>query len=620
MATLSEHVIVAGAENYPLMLKKLMYDSWASRMWLYIKGKNELNEPEQLQDDYDVHETNIILHGLPPDVYSLVNHQEVAKDIWDKSKLLMKGIELSYRELSQQSQAESPQFDSGLAVPTFQQGEHLIDCINKAMAFLSVVASWFSLTNNQLRMSSNPRNQATIQDEELLQPQRETMQLTGIAEDQATQQTIPLNSAFQTKDDAYDSDCDDVSSAKAILMVNLSSCDLDVLSEVNDVNVRSKSISKRNKKRKVWKPTGKVFSKIRYRWKPSGRIFTIVGNMCPLTRFASTKVVPLKETTIKLVITPTLELKVVQIVLWYLDFRCSKHMIENRSQLINFVKVVTTACYTQNQSLIYKHHNKTPYELLHDRKLDLSFLYVFGALGYPTNDSEDLGKLKPKADIGIFIGYAPTKTVYRIYNNRTRLIIENIHVDFDEMTTMASEQFGSESMPQLISPRIISSGLVQNPPSPTPYVPLTKNDWDTLFHPMDDEYFNPLPSFDPQVHAVVAPEPVDSTNTPSSTTVDQDAPSASTSQTPKETPSLVIHLDVKKADHDIEVANMNNDHYFGLPIPEPSSESSSSRVVTQNNVHSINQPPYHINKWTKDHLLNNIIGDLSRPISTRQQL
>ncbi|GKE43055.1 hypothetical protein Tco_1470339, partial [Tanacetum coccineum] len=58
----------------------------------------KLTEAQQLQDDCDVQETNIILHGLPPYVYALVNHQEVAKDIWDKVKLLMKDTELSYQE------------------------------------------------------------------------------------------------------------------------------------------------------------------------------------------------------------------------------------------------------------------------------------------------------------------------------------------------------------------------------------------------------------------------------------------------------------------------------------------------------------------------------------------
>nr|GEY37417.1 integrase, catalytic region, zinc finger, CCHC-type, peptidase aspartic, catalytic [Tanacetum cinerariifolium] len=79
-------------------------------------------------------------------------------------------------------------------------------------------------------------------------------------------------------------------------------------------------------------------------------------------------------------------------------------------------KAMATACYTQNQSIVRLHHGKTPYELLHDKLPDLLFLHVFGALCYPTNDSENLEKLQPKANIRIFIGYVPTKKEFRIYN------------------------------------------------------------------------------------------------------------------------------------------------------------------------------------------------------------
>ncbi|GJV52887.1 retrovirus-related pol polyprotein from transposon TNT 1-94 [Tanacetum coccineum] len=200
------------------------------------------------------------------------------------------------------------------------------------------------------------------------------------------------------------------------------------------------------------------------------------------------------------------------------------------------------------------------------------------------------------------------------------MIIESIHVDFDELTAMASEQFSSGPRPKLLTPGTISSGLMPNIPSSTPYVPPTKNDWEILFQPMFDEYLNPPPCVDPQVPAVIAPEPAVSTGTPSSTTIDQDAPSLSTSQTTQETPTLVIHLGVKEADHDIEVAHMDNNPNVDFLIPEPSSEESSTQVVILNNVHSINQPPEHINKWTKDHLIDNVIGDPSRPVSTRHQL
>ncbi|GJS21189.1 retrovirus-related pol polyprotein from transposon TNT 1-94 [Tanacetum coccineum] len=104
-----------------------------------------------------------------------------------------------------------------------------------------------------------------------------------------------------------------------------------------------------------------------------------------------------------------------------------------------FVNQTLCSYYEDNRSLICLRHGKTPYELLHDRKPDLSYLHVFGALCHSTNDNGDLGKLKAKADVGIFIGYAPAKKAYRIYNRRTRRIMEIIQVDFDELTAMASK-------------------------------------------------------------------------------------------------------------------------------------------------------------------------------------
>ncbi|GKF28571.1 hypothetical protein Tco_0094913, partial [Tanacetum coccineum] len=86
--------------------------------------------------------------------------------------------------------------------------------------------------------------------------------------------------------------------------------DMCLVDFVNDVNVRSKSKSKRNKNSKVWKPTSKVFTDVGYKWKPTGRFFTIVGNSCPLTRITPKKIVHLKETTPKSAETPKPDIKV----------------------------------------------------------------------------------------------------------------------------------------------------------------------------------------------------------------------------------------------------------------------------------------------------------------------
>nr|GEZ18941.1 integrase, catalytic region, zinc finger, CCHC-type, peptidase aspartic, catalytic [Tanacetum cinerariifolium] len=187
---------------------------------------------------------------------------------------------------------------------------------------------------------------------------------------------------------------------------------------------------------------------------------------------------------------------------------------------------------------------------------------------------ENLEKLKPKADIGIFIGYAPTKKAFWIYNRRTRRIVETIHVDFDELTAMASEQSSSGPALNEITLATISLGLMQKPSFTTPYVPPSRNDWDLLFQPMFDELLNPPPSVDaeaPEVIALIAyvipPVQAESTSSPSLTLVDQDASSLSKSQTTPETQSSVIPQDVEKDNHDIEVAHIGNDPLFGVPIP-----------------------------------------------------
>ncbi|GKD19577.1 retrovirus-related pol polyprotein from transposon TNT 1-94, partial [Tanacetum coccineum] len=164
--------------------------------------------------------------------------------------------------------------------------------------------------------------------------------------------------------------------------------------------------------------------------------------------------------------------------------RCNRTLIEvarimliyAKASLFLWAEAVATTCYTQKCSVIRLRHGKTPYELLHDKLPNLSFFHVFGALCYSTNDSENLGKLQPKADIGIFIGYAPTKKAFRIYNRCTRQIIKTIHVDFNELTAMASEHSSSGPALHEMTPTTISSGLVPNPPPSTPFVPLLRID------------------------------------------------------------------------------------------------------------------------------------------------
>ncbi|GKA84457.1 retrovirus-related pol polyprotein from transposon TNT 1-94 [Tanacetum coccineum] len=258
-------------------------------------------------------------------------------------------------------------------------------------------------------------------------------------------------------------------------------------------------------------------------------------------------------------------------------------LIFSKALIFRWVEAAATACYTQNRSLIHTRHIKTPYKLVHGKKLDLTFLYVFGAICYPTNDNEDLVKLKAKADIGIFIGYAPNRKGYRIYNKRTRRMVETIHVQFDELAKqMAHVHISSGPEPILMTPRQISSGLVPTPAPVAPYVLPTNKDLGILFQSMFDEYFEP-----PSVERPVPNAPA-------------------------------VHVPIVSAAgptfEDNPFAQTENNPFVNPFAPEPSSEESSSGDVSSAKSNQVIQSRDHLRKWSKDHQMDNVIGNPSHPL------
>nr|GEV61470.1 integrase, catalytic region, zinc finger, CCHC-type, peptidase aspartic, catalytic [Tanacetum cinerariifolium] len=360
-----------------------------------------------------------------------------------------------------------------------------------------------------------------------------------------------------------------INKKKIVSSMNDARHELCFLKFVSDMNASSKSKSvKKAKKKEEWKPTGKVYTKIRYNWRLTGWTFTLVGNAFPLNRIITTNKVPLREPiTLEVVAQESILTKVVQIILWYLDSRCSKHMTGDRSQFTNFIhKFLDTVKFGNDQIvmiigyddyqignitisrvyyveglghnlfsvgqfydsdlevafrkhaffvrnlegkskkqsykpksedtnletlyllhmdlcwpmrvasisgkkyiliIVYDHSRFTWVNFLaskHEaldfiikflkmiqvrlntpvmKKCDLSYLYVFGALCYPNNYTEDLGRLQAKADIGL---------------------------GFQSMTHVTS-----------------SSGLVPNPILQPPCIPPPRDDWNCLFQPMFDE-------------------------------------------------------------------------------------------------------------------------------------
>ncbi|GJZ09383.1 retrovirus-related pol polyprotein from transposon TNT 1-94 [Tanacetum coccineum] len=176
-----------------------------------------------------------------------------------------------------------------------------------------------------------------------------------------------------------------------------------------------------------------------------------------------------------------------------------------------WAEAVATACYTQNRSIIISTHGKTAYHIINDRKPSIKHLHIFGCTCYITRDGENLDKMKEKGDPCVMVGYSTQSKGYRVYNKRTRLIVESIHIKFDEIKEMMSDHNSSDLAPQRqeMSVENVSSGLVpqgqkasdydnSDPVPPRQNVVPTAEKTDSshqglefLFSPLLEEYYNP---------------------------------------------------------------------------------------------------------------------------------
>nr|GEW39886.1 hypothetical protein [Tanacetum cinerariifolium] len=190
-------------------------------------------------------------------------------------------------------------------------------------------------------------------------------------------------------------------------------------------------------------------------------------------------------------------------------------LIFSHTPLFLWAEAIATAYYTQNHSIVNRRFNKTPYELINGRKPDISFLHVFRALCYPKNDREDIGKLGAKGDIGFFIGHSTDSCAYRVYNRRTKKIIETMNVTFDELSAMACEQSILKPGLQSMTFGQISSGLdLTYAPSTITTQQPTEGELDLLFKAMYDDYIGGQPSAAPRtVLAAQAPKDIDGLET-----------------------------------------------------------------------------------------------------------
>nr|GFC40466.1 retrovirus-related Pol polyprotein from transposon TNT 1-94 [Tanacetum cinerariifolium] len=259
-----------------------------------------------------------------------------------------------------------------------------------------------------------------------------------------------------------------------------------------------------------------------------------------------------------------------------------------RAPLFLWAEAIATACFTQNCSIIHCRFNKTPYELINSRKMDISFLYVFGALCYLKNDREVIGTLGAKGDIGFFIGYSVDSCAYRIYNRRTKKIMETMNVSFDKLSTMAFEQHSLKPGLQCMTSGQISSGLdLTYAPSTITKQQPTEGELDLLFEAMYDDYFcgQPLATVE---NVPPAQEPQVCQTSMASTTIADNVP-IPTNSSSHATNILITSQDVDELNPNA----MIDGNTFVNPFATSSSnaaETSSSQNVDPSNMHKFYQP------------------------------
>nr|GEZ78307.1 retrovirus-related Pol polyprotein from transposon TNT 1-94 [Tanacetum cinerariifolium] len=349
--------------------------------------------------------------------------------------------------------------------------------------------------------------------------------------------------------------------------------------------------------------------------------------------------------------------------------RRNRTLVEAARTMLSAAKVllffwaeeITTACFTQNRSLVIPRHEKTPYHIINDQKPSVKFFHIFGSVCYIVRDGEDLDKMKEKGDECIFVGYSTQSRAYKVFNKRTRVIMESIHVNFDELSQMASAHNSSDPAPicqtmasahnssdptptcQTMAsvqisvdpaPECQTMASAHNSSDPTPTCQTmasvqisvdpapecqtmalehnslslrrkcqenvshrdktgtTSNELDLLFSPMFDELLNgssKVVSKSSDVSAAAAPNQRQQPTTP----LNNHTTPAPSCQTPTIATSVISSENINQAEPHAENDQVTDDEFINI---------------------------FSTPRWTKDHPLEQVIGNPSQSVRTRRQL
>ncbi|GJS71945.1 retrovirus-related pol polyprotein from transposon TNT 1-94 [Tanacetum coccineum] len=289
-----------------------------------------------------------------------------------------------------------------------------------------------------------------------------------------------------------------------------------------------------------------------------------------------------------------------------------------RSSFKTKAKAITTACYTQNSSIIISTNEKTTYQIINDRKPSIKHLYIFSFTCNLTRDGKNLDKMKEKGDPYILVGYSTQSKGYHVYNKRTRLIVESMHLKFDKIKEMSETSADNETSGLVPQRKKASdydnSGLVPQQQNVSPSADTTvpsQQELDLLFGPFYDEFFT------------AGTSSVNNSSSPTDNSKEQHRPPTTNiqSSTKPTTPTNVNaeeNNDNQAADTQVQQDENEFVNPFCIPVQEL--VESSSRNVDNSNMHTFYQPHQFEHRWTKDHPLTQARGDPSKPVQTRRQL
>nr|GFA88046.1 hypothetical protein [Tanacetum cinerariifolium] len=286
---------------------------------------------------------------------------------------------------------------------------------------------------------------------------------------------------------------------------------------------------------------------------------------------------------------------------------------ETPKVLIDFLRLVQRGFQAQKEFFtkrqLLEHLNKTA--LSKDRTKHL--------------DGENLDKMKEKGDACILVGYSTQSRAYRVFNKRTRVIVETIHVNFDELPQMVSDHVNSDPVPECQRMALQHGSLSPSPQCQENVTQVdrtvtTSNELDLLFSPMFDELLNgssKVVSKSSAVSTTDAPNQRQQHTTPLNTHTTH----APTCQVPTQAPTIASTENINQAEMVEEYAQVENDPFINIfCTPVQDSGETSSRHVDSLNMHTFYQHHPSEHRWTKDHPLEQVIGNSSQSIRTRRQL